>query len=205
MQNNTDKSAVEKRLTEAKVDDDWVAILVQENVLRLQVPVADLSLVHVSQSLEYACHEKLGRALREAAVDVAALDEIEKLATLHELEEHVNTCLVLECVDELAHKGVVELDHDGPLPLRPTGLALVEELPLALYLERVRDFLPEGTHDPDTAEGPRPKEAVELQVVEGVNRLERVVLLLSFAVVVLLPAAAEAMQVLDDAVDVRER
>mmetsp|Transcript_26115 Transcript_26115/g.47384 ORF Transcript_26115/g.47384 Transcript_26115/m.47384 type:complete len:287 (-) Transcript_26115:312-1172(-) len=159
--------------------------------------------MHVRQPLQYPRRKELSRALWQPTVHIPALNQIQQLPSLHELQQHVNTRLVLEGVDELAHKGMVQLGHDRAFALRPAGLSLIQQLALALDLERVRHVPAEGAYDPNPPEGPGAKQSVEFQIVEGLHRLVRLPLLPP-SFVVFLSTASQPMQVLDNAVDVRE-
>mmetsp|Transcript_88888 Transcript_88888/g.252010 ORF Transcript_88888/g.252010 Transcript_88888/m.252010 type:complete len:512 (-) Transcript_88888:29-1564(-) len=90
------------------------ALADQEEVLGLQVAVADVHLVHVVDGPEYVLHHDRGLDLGE----VARLDDpVEELAAGAELHDQVEAPVVLERLVQLDDVRVVHQLHDGYLPL----------------------------------------------------------------------------------------
>lgn len=61
----------------------------------------------------------------QAAINVTTLNQVQQLSALNKLDQHVNTGLILECIDQFTNKRMVKLDHHRPLALSPSGLSLV--------------------------------------------------------------------------------
>mmetsp|Transcript_24121 Transcript_24121/g.52635 ORF Transcript_24121/g.52635 Transcript_24121/m.52635 type:complete len:281 (+) Transcript_24121:1312-2154(+) len=170
---------------EAKVGDAQAALLVDENVWRLDVSVDDADAVHVGEARdELARHEAqhvLGRR-----VGAEALLEVVEVAAEHEVDHHEDRLGRLEAVVEVDEEGVVERGHHLRLDSHVHGPA-ARHLRLRLLghdLHRValvRVLLAHGEH---LAEG------ADAQPAEVVKVVDRGHLLL-------------ALLELDDAVEVR--
>ena len=61
----------------------------------------------------------------QAAINVTSLNQVQQLSALNKLDQHVNTRLILKCIDQFADKRMVKPDHHRPLALSPSGLSLV--------------------------------------------------------------------------------
>mmetsp|Transcript_915 Transcript_915/g.2071 ORF Transcript_915/g.2071 Transcript_915/m.2071 type:complete len:420 (-) Transcript_915:1556-2815(-) len=190
----------------SKINNDWVPIPVQKYILRLQIPVHDVSPVHVRQPLQNPRGVKLGRNLRQSPVHLSPLDKIQQLPPLNQRQQHVDARVVLKGVDQLANERMIQLGHDGAFPLCGRGLALIEQFPFGLDLERVRRLPSRTADDPNAPEGPRPEQLVKVQVAERFGtgfRLHRGIFLRPefVALFAVSSVAPQPMQVLNHRVD----
>mmetsp|Transcript_23756 Transcript_23756/g.77246 ORF Transcript_23756/g.77246 Transcript_23756/m.77246 type:complete len:381 (+) Transcript_23756:1416-2558(+) len=164
--------ALLQNLCEPKVDNFDVPLRVDEQVLRLEVAVRNLRLLHVSERHHNAADEESAVAF----VDVVLLKVDKELAAAYALEEHEERALVPvravqpHDVGMLAHEEELLLAHDVLLHLH------LDDVGLAHHLERVQvvlafslaheEYLPEST----LAEDAKGLEGVEIEM-EGALRL----------------------------------
>mmetsp|Transcript_119295 Transcript_119295/g.338247 ORF Transcript_119295/g.338247 Transcript_119295/m.338247 type:complete len:335 (+) Transcript_119295:448-1452(+) len=84
----------------------------EQEVLRLQIAVADVIFVHVENCLQDLLHKVRGHCLREAAT---INDAIKELAASTELHHEVNVSVILVRLMQLYYVRMVHLRHDFDL------------------------------------------------------------------------------------------
>ena len=118
-------------LSKTKVCQHDVAVVVNENVLRLQIPVDNVRLVQVAEGKGDLCSVKLCLFLREALL---FRQVFEQFATLHELHDKVDAVGLL--------KDVVHTDDERMVHLVQNQLLNLERLDrLVLYYDVLPDCL----------------------------------------------------------------
>ena len=109
---------------ESEVRDFDVEVLVEQNILWLQVAVADAERVEIFEAVNNLAEEPRGLLVRQAPV----LNEVvEELAVRRVLEHDVEITRALEDVDQLEKVGVVDEPHERNFALDfdlEVGLAL---------------------------------------------------------------------------------
>mmetsp|Transcript_22653 Transcript_22653/g.31604 ORF Transcript_22653/g.31604 Transcript_22653/m.31604 type:complete len:227 (-) Transcript_22653:253-933(-) len=99
-----------KKFSKTEVDQLDVPLGVDEKVLWLEVPVADVLVMQVLQGADDAGGVEDGHGLAEAAFGLV-IQKREELASQTQLHEHVELRLVLEGGHEVDGEGVVNLLH----------------------------------------------------------------------------------------------
>mmetsp|Transcript_104098 Transcript_104098/g.301150 ORF Transcript_104098/g.301150 Transcript_104098/m.301150 type:complete len:263 (+) Transcript_104098:234-1022(+) len=106
---------------QAKVDDLQQTLLdgilrQEEEVLRFQVAMADMVLVHVVDSLDHLLHERGRLHLREVP---SLNDSVEQLASCAQLHDQVDDATIFEGLVQLDDVWMVHHLHEGNLLLEP--------------------------------------------------------------------------------------
>mmetsp|Transcript_12468 Transcript_12468/g.39862 ORF Transcript_12468/g.39862 Transcript_12468/m.39862 type:complete len:321 (-) Transcript_12468:69-1031(-) len=99
-------------LAESKVGQLDVSIGVQQDILRLEIAVHDVALVHVVQSKHQLCRVEAGAGLGEAALTAQVEEELPTCAIVDHEEELL---LVLESETQRHQERVVQLAQHRPL------------------------------------------------------------------------------------------
>mmetsp|Transcript_118100 Transcript_118100/g.345931 ORF Transcript_118100/g.345931 Transcript_118100/m.345931 type:complete len:221 (+) Transcript_118100:634-1296(+) len=152
-----------------------MALGVQQDVLRLQVAVADASLVEILQTQRHLCSEKLGLRLQEAPLPP---DVRQQLPATEEVRDEVEPRRGLKRIPESRNEGVVgrpqhpALRDDvlGALP-RVRHTALLEDL----HREQPPTLVSPLSDEVHASEGAVPYALEELEVclVDGLGSLRR--------------------------------
>mmetsp|Transcript_40548 Transcript_40548/g.73070 ORF Transcript_40548/g.73070 Transcript_40548/m.73070 type:complete len:482 (+) Transcript_40548:761-2206(+) len=122
--------------------------------------------MHIRQPLQNPRGIKLGRNLRQTPVHLSPLNQIQQLPSLNQRQEHVDARIVLEGIHQLANERMVQLGHDGTLPLRRARLALIEQFPFRLNFECVRRPPFRATAYPHPPERAGPEKLMKLQFLQ---------------------------------------
>ena len=142
-------------LGEAKVHKFEVAVLIKEQVLRLEVAVGDLSRVEVGEGGRDHRPIEDGRLLIELT-HRAQLRE--KLAAQRQLEHHVDLRLTVERRHHVQDERVVAPLQHALLVHHVLHLLVAHELPLVEAFQRERRLVRLVEHQLDAAEGALPNE-----------------------------------------------
>mmetsp|Transcript_28922 Transcript_28922/g.76312 ORF Transcript_28922/g.76312 Transcript_28922/m.76312 type:complete len:279 (+) Transcript_28922:727-1563(+) len=103
-----------KPAREPKVDDLNNALInrslvLEKEILRLEIPVTDLDLMHIADAPDNLLHHVRSLPLSET---LSCLDGIEEFASLTELHHKVHHVLVFETLIQLDNVGMVHRFHD---------------------------------------------------------------------------------------------
>ena len=128
---------VHDNLGETQVDKNTVTLFVNENVLGLQITVADASVMKMAQRLENAGSVEARVGVGDT-VTCLRVNDGEKLSSLDELNQHVQTAIVLEGGHEIHDEGVVDRRHDVLLADDSFHLVMADDFSLVEHLQSVR-------------------------------------------------------------------
>ncbi|CAH9129316.1 unnamed protein product [Cuscuta epithymum] len=147
---------------EAEIGDLQVAVLVEEEILRLEVPVENAARVAVPDGGDELPEILPAEILAESALG----DPGEELPALDELHDEIDLGLGGQDLEELDDVGVVEAAHDGDLALDVSDQGGAGDLLLIDHFDRDALPVPDVPGMVDFGEGAATQELPDLVFLE---------------------------------------
>jgi len=155
-------------LCEAEIGQLDVAVLVQQDVFRLEVPVDDIQSVEVLDGEKHFGGVEFGH-WRGKALGLA--QEREELSALYVIHDHEQVVTVLESAPHSDDEGVLgEFEHTA-LVIGMFDLLHIDDALLLQRLHGIKPAVMNGTCQVDTSKQARAQRPQDLEVVEGIFAL----------------------------------